>query len=453
MRKQNIFFFIVVFFLSSYFIDLWITNSNTTSRALPVVTFLESGNLNIDRYQNRTNDKSFVNGHFYSDKAPLPTFLTIPFFAAMKLTGMVTPDAADDSLYGKEVYVLGALLCGSLPFAIILLLTYRKIKDKGLKYPVLLATLPFFGSFIFVFAGTYFAHLLSSLFFLAGFIFIQNKKWMLAGLFAGLSFLCEYTIALVFPIWIIQLFLYSDERKNALRFIAGLLPAVIFIMAYNYLITGSATSMLYKFHQFGELHENYGFGFPSFESLGGLSVSSYRGILFYAPAIIALLMFVPRFREQQFIRSYSGPVSIVFFLVIASYFGWHGGWTYGPRLLMPVAVLLIYELVTRVEAKAWQEMTVLFLSVTGFFLAFLAKNTDVYSLPTEELQPVHNILIPHFAEGKFNGNNILTQLFDVSPKIGGWVFLPLLAAALITLELLFRKKSPVLSNIEGHHPE
>jgi hypothetical protein len=440
MNKQNIFFFLVIFFLSSYFIDLWITNSNTTSRALPVVTFVESGRLNIDRYQNLTNDKSFVNNHFYSDKAPLPTFLTIPFFAAMKATGIVMPDELDDSLYGKEVYVLGALLCGSLPFAIILLLTYKKIRNKGLKYPVLLASLPFFGSFIFVFAGTYFAHLLSSLFFLAGFIFLQDKKWMLAGLFAGLSFLCEYTIALVFPIWIIQLFLFSDEKKNALRFLLGLLPSVIFIMIYNYVITGSATSMLYKFHQFEELHDNYGFSFPSFESLGGLSFSSYRGLFFYAPAIIALFMFIPRFREQQFLRSYSGPVSILFFLVIAGYFGWHGGWTYGPRLLMPIAVLLIYEVVTRIEAKPWQEMTVLFLSVTGFFLAFLAKNTDVYSLPTEEQQPVRNILIPHFAEGEFNGNNMLTQLFDVSPQVGGWVFLPLIGVALISMELLFRKK-------------
>ena len=58
--------------LSAYFLDA-VPSPNPTSRALPVLTIYEEGTYAIDTYEKFTMDKSFVNGHYYSDKAPLTT--------------------------------------------------------------------------------------------------------------------------------------------------------------------------------------------------------------------------------------------------------------------------------------------------------------------------------------------------------------------------------------------
>ena len=76
--------------LASYFLDS-VPSPNPTSRALPVVTLYEEGRYAIDTYEKFTMDKSFVNGHYYSDKAPLTTWIVLPFYGALKLLHVPEP--------------------------------------------------------------------------------------------------------------------------------------------------------------------------------------------------------------------------------------------------------------------------------------------------------------------------------------------------------------------------
>jgi hypothetical protein len=90
MKRKVIFiaiFILVQILLSSFYLDIW-TNANTTSRALPVITYFEQGTFRMDKYHELTLDKSFVNGHYYSDKAPLPTLVVMPFFGLALKTGI-----------------------------------------------------------------------------------------------------------------------------------------------------------------------------------------------------------------------------------------------------------------------------------------------------------------------------------------------------------------------------
>ncbi|MBM3436251.1 MAG: hypothetical protein FJY07_08575, partial [Bacteroidetes bacterium] len=165
--KFLVVFFLINLFLCSFYIDTWI-NANTTSRALPVITFFESGTFRIDKYHEKTCDKAFVNGHYYTDKAPLPTFIVLPVFGFMKSLGLIRPDE-NGSLFGKHVYILGGTLTAVLPFSLLILWLFKRIENAGSALsPVLLATLPFYSSFIFLFAGTFFAHILSGLFLIGG---------------------------------------------------------------------------------------------------------------------------------------------------------------------------------------------------------------------------------------------------------------------------------------------
>ena len=225
-KERNRERFIVVFFLanlllSTYFIDLW-NGPNPVSRALPVVTFSESETLQIDRYADRVEDKSKVGEHFYSDKAPLPTFAVIPFYEALKAVGIqkIGENACDRfPIYvwrplgvedGRQILFreiipvlwLGSFLCGSLPFALIIVFSFLSVQRKRLPLsPVLLVMLAFYGSFLFVYSGTYFNHIFSGFLLLVGYIFLKGKRFLLSGLFVGLGFLSEYTVGLFVPLW------------------------------------------------------------------------------------------------------------------------------------------------------------------------------------------------------------------------------------------------------------
>jgi hypothetical protein len=81
--------------LSSYYLDVWLT-PNATSRVLPILSLYENKTLQIDKYKDYTIDKSEVKGHYYSDKAPLGTFLVYPFYYAYKSLGL--PEIKDSTL-------------------------------------------------------------------------------------------------------------------------------------------------------------------------------------------------------------------------------------------------------------------------------------------------------------------------------------------------------------------
>ena len=361
----------------------------------------------------------------------------------MNLLGMVSE--SEGSLYGAEVYYLGNILCGSLPFALILLFAIKYSIRRGAdpSKAALLTTMAFFGSFIFVFSGTYFAHMLSGLFFLLAFLMMEDKRYLLAGLFAGLSFLSEYTIALVFPVWFLQVLFVERKIKPAIYYATGLLPALVFIMGYNFFFTGSPFEMLYKYHAFQELHSAYGFSFPTAESLWGLSLSPYRGIFVYAPVLlIFLLMGLFSLKKEnllsRFLSDFSIPVSLLFFLLIAGYFGWHGGWTYGPRLLFPVAVVLIARSIPFLVGGVRFVRAMTFGGI-GLVLALIAKSTHVYSLPTDNLQPIKTLLIPSFLNAEWNGNDILSMILGSATVWSLVVFVLLFIGALFFIHNYFSR--------------
>ena len=122
MKKFTIYFILINLFFASFYLDSW-QNANTTSRVLPVLSIVDLGTMRIDSFADKTIDKSFVNGHYYLDKAPLPSFIIIPFYAALKATGLLKP-ANDFDSYAKPVFLLGSFVCGSIPFVIICFVFY-----------------------------------------------------------------------------------------------------------------------------------------------------------------------------------------------------------------------------------------------------------------------------------------------------------------------------------------
>ncbi len=429
MRRQSIKYFMIAFtlsqlFLAGFFMDL-IISPNPTSRVLPVLTVIEDKTLQIDKYKNLSNDKSFVNGHYYSDKAPLTSFIVMPVYGIYRFCRQILHHPTKNFGYdGATVQIFGDFLCGVVPFVFLLLVSFWSIKDtRGGVSPVLLATLPFYSSFVFVYSGTFFGHNLSAALLLGSYLCLRKKcRPILSGYLLGASILSEYTVALAVPIWFIQIF-YNEDRSKAFRFLSGLLPWLGFALVYNFLITGSPWRSPYAFHsdaQFAQLKSNYGFLYPKWSALWGLSLSPFRGLVFYTPILILIgyllcLKWSTFLRWRRLASSYVASFGISSFLVISSHFTWWGGWCYGPRYLMNMAVLLLFESICLLARTEFSRVCFFSLTLIGLIQTTLAKSTVLYMASEGYSSPLTELIIPEFRKGKLNSNNLLTLIFGTTP--------------------------------------
>lgn len=445
MTKKFLFLFCsLIFFLSTFYLDTW-QNGSSTSRAIAVVSFAESRTFQVDKYHERSVDKIFVNGHYYSDKAPLTIFLVIPFFEIANLIG-IEPQTME-----RAALLIGDVLCGSIPFTLIVLITFLFIRKEtnSLISPVLLATLPFFASFIFIYSGTYYGHLISALFLLLAYIFIRaREKFLLAGFLCGLSFISEFPTALVSAIWALQIFVNEKSFRSLLKFSLGILPSIIIIFIYNYVITGDFLNLSYKYHSDQRHDSLYGFSLPKFDALWGLILGLKRGILIYTSFLIIFLyellkhLSSKRFSTivRTFFTNYLSLISIASVLLISSFFEWTGGWCYGPRLIFFVAVLLCFEGILFLAKRNFYLPMFVILIIAGTIMTFAAKSTIVYSVPIEVENPFKDLVLKNFSDGNFNPNNILTMFFDVHPETANYIFFGLFASIIMLLTYLFDKE-------------
>ena len=510
-------FFLVNILLSSYFIDIWPT-PNCVSRALPVLAFSENRTLKIDKYAYLTIDKSKVGEHFYSDKAPLPTLLAIPIYEFIKLLGLdkVSNDAgrkypvyiafyvgiADwrDYIITEiiPILIIGGLFFGSLPFALIVAISFAALhRIKPSISPVLMAMLAWYGSFVFVFSGTFFNHVFAGFLLLLSFVLLKKNNYFLSGLSLGLSFLSEYTVILAAPLWFLCVWMKEKKIFPPLIFVAGILPSIFLIATYNWFITGSPWTMLNAYHAAEDLwalHHNYGFSLPSLNAIWGLSFSGWNGLFNFAPvlyciAFCIILMLIKnhgyepqsklwkqfrsklrgilpsalrdcstyKFQCTSFLKFEShnkklllpletrclALFGIIFFLVISSFFTWWGGWSYGPRYLIVLAVLLLYEGMLIISRDKINKTVFAATALFGIAGAWIAKATLVYMVPFPEYEgffnPFLHILLPDLFAGRFNANNALTAIFDISPQIGVYSWLLLYAISVIGLHMLYKK--------------
>ena len=114
----------------------------------------------------------------------------------------------------------------------------------------------------------------------------------------------------------------------------GALPGLILALAYNWVRTGDILGSTYTAGI-----DQFGFSTPLHEGLFGLLFSFGKGVLFYGP--VALLGTIGWIRKGK-TQTGTGvlALSFVLLMVSASWWAWHGGECWGPRLIVPVLPLL-----------------------------------------------------------------------------------------------------------------
>ena len=160
-------------------------------------------------------------------------------------------------------------------------------------------------------------------------------------------------------------------RGGGLRAVARSLPA---------LAVAAAVTVAYNLYRFADpLQFGYkepvdpGFTTPLLEGAGGLLLSPEKSIVLFAPAVVlAPLALVALWRRARLVAALLLALFAATFVLAATWHSWQGGWSWGPRLVIPGVVLLLVALGPWIGASTARLRLAAALFAVGFALSFSA---------------------------------------------------------------------------------
>jgi hypothetical protein len=295
-------------------------------------------------------------GQIYSSWYPLQSVLAVPF--------VMTASVATRLLHAPLHFVAAALV-GVLPAlftaATVALAALISLQLGSTFQAARRASLCFAaGTIAMVYTRTFYADPLLSLLVAAGIYFVfvcTNRTILLAALVALLAVLAKPTGIILAP----ALSAYLLLKKTPARI--SLIPA----------LGGGVGLLLYFLYNFIRFANPLTFGQPmsfSFSALpqgvAGLLFSPGRGIIWYSPVVLLAIPAIRKARKTKPIEVLLIAGLFLGFLGLHSlYENWHGGWSWGPRYLLPTLPGLM-ALMGLLEGRAAKAL--LYLSFLGFLV-------------------------------------------------------------------------------------
>lgn len=342
---------------------------NAASRLLSMRAVVESGTFAIDPYLKSTDDWSLSpNGHYYSNKAPGSILLGLPVFFALDEIHRPFEKIPEDGIRPQPEYFQNtflSLLVQSIPFAVLCLLIcahlYRSWVPMDGIYLFLLAAL--FGNTAVIFMNSYFGHALSAVLQMATLYFLVKRNYSLFGLFCSLSMLSDYGFFFQLPAVFIAFLLTRPSVKSSLETLLFAMPAAIAWCLYHGLLFGSPFVVASKFQNPVFLDSTnevlWGmFSMPNWVWIWELLFGQSRGLVVQQPWIFMVVPFslVTILRDKRKAPHLVPWAFCVFGLMgllfmNASFNGWHGGATAGPRYLS--GILPCFALLAAFSYSGW----------------------------------------------------------------------------------------------------
>lgn len=172
----------------------------------------------------------------------------------------------------------------------------------------------------------------------------------LLGLFVALAFLTRFELFLAcLCVWGAAGVLLWPRNRAAL----GAISAVVLLGLFAFAAMNMARFGTLVGFDPGELAERMRTHAPHL-SLLGLFASPNKGLFFFAPFAL-LVFFGPKLLDpgtQRFFLTVGGLVTLAVLLPVLLIGGWHGGWSFGPRAVLP-ALPPMFVIATAVAAHVF----------------------------------------------------------------------------------------------------
>jgi hypothetical protein len=463
-KRVLLVFFLLTFSYGYYAHD---PGANGNSRLDLTFAIVKEGRLTIDSFHDQegtqTIDKSFYNGHYYSDKAIGTSLLGVVFYAPMYWFMRL----ASFELSLKQIkYILTFLVIG-LPSAMtgcLLYLLCETISKSKMK--AFVATLSIMlGTMCLPFSAIFFGHQLAAAFLFSSFFLIfqlrlkpalKNRPSYLfwIGFLLGCAFLTEYTtLIVILPLVFYCVYMLWEKKppgqnlgKLITPTLGGLIPIAI-LMIYNHRIFGSPFTIGYE-HLGNEFQASMsqglmGINWPRLLVLFYLTFHPAQGLFWQSPVLlmdfigIYYMLIDKQYRVEAIVIVFS---SVFYLLLNSGYFMWWGGASFGPRHLIPMLPFLAIPLVF-VPRRLFPWVIILgIISIAQMFIplaGFIQVPDDIFpnigNLGIFAYSTIYSYSLPQLFKGYFT--------YNLGEKVLGlksWmILLPNLLAILVTTGVFF----------------
>lgn len=392
---------------------------NTASRLMLTYAIVDQGQLSIDGLENQTGDRARYQGHYYSDKLPGYPFLAVPpALVGRSVFGMPSHPLNGPALAHWPTDYWVTLATSGLLTALSAVILMGLARDLGCspRRAVLVALTYGLATPAYVYATLAYGHQASSLALLASFAMLARPSANRDGLRAfAAGFLAAYAavielqvgpVSAILGFYLIgQCLARSRKVDSIVYFGLGALIPTLALLLYNTMAFGGPLDMGYFHHataQFAKVHsrENpLGLRSPDWSLVVPLLWGRYRGLLFYAPIVaMAVPGWIELVRRKRFgVAAVSLLAALAVFGVNLSYPEWTGGWSTGPRLLVPLLPFAMIPVAAILAVGGrlgrWIGGLAVLLALSGAILMLLFQGVGA-RLPQDVADPLVEVVWP-----------------------------------------------------------
>lgn len=342
---------------------------NVWSRLSVTLAVVERGQLNIDPYlaMMPSEDWSFSDGRFYSNKAPGPALLAVPVYVLQrKLQSTFGVADRSETAYQLAAY-FSNLFVGVLPTLIALNLFWVALEQRyqlPRRWAFALTAIWGCGSLALPYSVMFFGHQTAAASFgiaialtllEANNVTPKRARIALAALCMGVAVSADYLTSLGAVSWTIWVF--WQWRKHPAIWLAWTLGAAVptvLLLGYHAVCFGSPWIFPYAPEVINPIFlPIIGWEMPSATQLYALTIAPQRGWFYatpvYALMIVGIVIGRRQLRQHPELLAAASAVAAGL-LLMTCWQSYHGGSSVGPRYLvwtLPMATLLIVPMALR----------------------------------------------------------------------------------------------------------
>ena len=311
-------------------------------------------------------------GHYFAKYGIGLSLLAVPFVAIGDLVSVVAGDQT--KLEGFFAASLVPLIMGLL--ACSLFRTTRRL-GAGSCWAAVIATGSAFGTYALPYGKDFFSEPLTTLAIVLSIEFLVNDRYELAGFALAMAVTTRPESVVLVAVLPIIVWVFRGFRH---AFVYGAVAAI-----------GAVVDAIYNEYRFGSVlktgYGSEGFTTPFIRGAVELFFSPVKSLLLFAPFVILVVLGAKRlWAAERFVVVLILANLSTFFVLSATWHSWQGGWSWGPRLLLP-GVIPTMLLLSPLNTKERRVGICLF--VAGFVIS---ASTILVSTRAQQLdQPLPSV--------------------------------------------------------------